>query len=145
MKKTTADPSAARNADLRRMLSDRKRAIEADLQARIRDVRSDHATGVLDEIESSHAGVSGELELAFLQMKAATLRRVDEALGRLDAGDYGCCFVCGAEITEQRLRALPFAVRCTGCEARVEQGQERVRHAAAKRVAPSLFTDGTGY
>ena len=60
-------------------------------------------------------------------MKGETLRRVREALVRLDAGEYGYCAECDGEISEKRLRALPFAVRCTACEAAHE------RHAALER------------
>jgi DnaK suppressor protein len=42
-------------------------------------------------------------------MRADTLARVDEALVRLDAGKYGSCVECDGEISERRLRALPFA------------------------------------
>ena len=43
-------------------------------------------------------------------------RRIDDALVRLDAGQYGSCLECAREISERRLRALPFAVRCQACE-----------------------------
>jgi len=41
-----------------------------------------------------------------------TLADVDRALAKLDAGDYGACDVCGKPIGEERLEALPWAVRC---------------------------------
>jgi RNA polymerase-binding protein DksA len=41
---------------------------------------------------------------------------VDEALGRLDAGTYGTCVRCGAEIAAERLEALPWAARCIDCQ-----------------------------
>ena len=57
-----------------------------------------------------------EIELALIAIKAETLRRIDDALARLDAGLYGRCDSCGHEIASSRLRALPFAVRCRDCE-----------------------------
>jgi RNA polymerase-binding transcription factor DksA len=71
-----------------------------------------------------------EMELALLQMRSDMLTRVDEALVRLDAGVYGSCSECGGEISERRLRALPFAVRCQECEEKREQVLEHTRHAA---------------
>ena len=44
------------------------------------------------------------------------LRLVDEALDRLDAGDYGICLGCDAPIAEKRLRALPWARYCVACQ-----------------------------
>ena len=44
------------------------------------------------------------------------LRLVEEALDRLDAGDYGICLACDEPIAEKRLRALPWARYCVACE-----------------------------
>jgi DnaK suppressor protein len=57
------------------------------------------------------------------------LIRVDEALLRLDAGEYGSCSECAGESAQRRLRALPFAVRCEACEEKHEQALEHRRHA----------------
>ena len=146
MTNTASAKASKRNADLRRMLNDRILAMQSEVQTRMRDVRTDRTKDVvLDEIENSHAGISEDIELALIQMKAAVLRRMEEALARLDAGNYGLCFECRNEISEKRLHALPFAVRCMSCEARVEQGQERSKQDAAKHAAPSLFANGSRY
>ncbi len=44
------------------------------------------------------------------------LRLVEEALDRLDAGDYGICQACEEPIAEKRLRALPWARYCVTCQ-----------------------------
>ena len=51
------------------------------------------------------------------------LRLVEEALDRLDAGDYGVCLCCDEPIAEKRLRALPWARYCVVCQDLV--GMER--------------------
>jgi DnaK suppressor protein len=71
---------------------------------------------VQDEAEQSEADSQSELEFALLQMQGETLERIADALDRLDAGHYGRCTDCGAEIAARRLQALPFATRCRGCE-----------------------------
>jgi DnaK suppressor protein len=47
------------------------------------------------------------------------LRLVDEALDRLDTGDYGICLGCDERIAEKRLRALPWARYCVTCQENV--------------------------
>lgn len=42
-------------------------------------------------------------------------RRIDAALARLDAGDYGFCTDCGEEIAEDRLARDPAVPRCLSC------------------------------
>jgi DnaK suppressor protein len=132
-----------RNADLKQMLSDRRRKIQTDVQSRIRGGRADRPNEVRDDLEVSDADIQGDLDMALLQMSAETLLRVDEALVRLDAGEYGSCFECGGEIAERRLRALPFAVRCVACEERREK-QGRARQIAERRHGFSLFPDVAG-
>jgi len=44
------------------------------------------------------------------------LRRIDAAMARLEDGLYGTCAACGGAIDGRRLKALPWAVRCAGCE-----------------------------
>jgi DnaK suppressor protein len=48
---------------------------------------------------------------------------IDAALARVDAGEYGVCRDCEQEIDPRRLAALPYAVLCTECAQRREQGQ----------------------
>lgn len=44
------------------------------------------------------------------------LRDVDEALDRIEAGDYGLCAGCGDHIPRRRLRLIPWARFCVQCQ-----------------------------
>jgi DnaK suppressor protein len=48
-----------------------------------------------------------------------TLRDVEQALARMDAGTYGLCERCGQPIDEERLDALPAARLCLNCKRQV--------------------------
>jgi DnaK suppressor protein len=43
------------------------------------------------------------------------LGKIEGAFRRIEAGDYGNCFVCGEEIDLQRLSADPTNTRCIKC------------------------------
>jgi RNA polymerase-binding protein DksA len=46
---------------------------------------------------------------------------VKQTLRRMDAGEWGACADCGADIQEARLEAIPTATLCVSCaEAREE-------------------------
>ena len=114
------------------------------MQGRIRGVRTegvDKPHEVMDQGETSEVDIQEDIEFALIQMKAETLNKINEALSRLEEGTYGRCFECGDEIAEQRLRALPFAVRCKDCEEAREVAQQRERVVAQRRGAASLFSD----
>lgn len=55
---------------------------------------------------------SRELDMTRQRMLEARVRRIDDALGRLDKGSYGRCVVCGQQIPEERLEALPDTPYC---------------------------------
>ena len=150
MKKTTnvateATPKS-RYTELKRMLDDRRRELQAEVQGKMRDVRSEGTWGskqseVFDAVESSEADIQEDIEFALIQMKSETLNKVNDALVRLEQGIYGNCFECGEEIAEKRLRALPFAVRCKDCEEAKEVAEQRERQLAQRRGTSSLFLD----
>jgi DnaK suppressor protein len=61
-----------------------------------------------------------EVAAAVVDRRARQLEEVNRALEDLDAGRYGVCRDCGETIAEARLKVLPFAIRCVGCQARLE-------------------------
>jgi DnaK suppressor protein len=137
--------SRTRYSELKGMLEERRREIQAEVQGKMRDVRAEGTWGgklneVLDAVESSEADIQEDIEFALIQMKSETLNKINDALMRLDQGDYGNCFDCGEEIAEKRLRALPFAVRCKDCEEAREVAEQRER-LATRRSSSSLFFD----
>jgi DnaK suppressor protein len=135
-----------RYTELKKMLEARQRELQAEVQDKMRDVRAEGAWGakqsdVLDAVESSEADIQDDIEFALISMKSETLNKINDALMRLEQGDYGNCFECGEEIAEKRLRALPFAVRCKDCEEAREVAEQRERQMAQRRGSSSLFFD----
>ena len=144
MATTTKTKGAAKNRynELRKMLEDRRRELLNEVQGRIRDVRMDgnKDRDVLDQGESSEVDIQEDIEFALIQMKSETLTKIDAALRRLEDTTYGDCFDCGEQISEARLRALPFAVRCKDCEEARETAEQRAR-SIARRGSSTLFFD----
>ena len=134
--------------ELRQILKDRRLEIIGEVKHKMRDVRTEGAVetgqGVRGQVESSEAEIQDDIEFALLQIKAETLSKITEALSLLEAETYGYCYECGEEMAQRRLRALPFAIRCTGCEAERETAQDLARLAAGRRGTESLFADMIG-
>ena len=55
--------------------------------------------------------------------------KIQEALQRLDAGEYGICEECGEEISIERLKARPVTTLCIECKSSQELAERK-----AKRV-----------
>lgn len=49
------------------------------------------------------------------------LRSLDNALERMDRGEYGPCEDCGCLISSKRLEAVPGAKLCIECKSKAEQ------------------------
>ena len=143
-----SDMKRERYEELQRILEDRRREIMSEVKSKMKDVRAEGSSGMIhsvaDAAESSEADIQDDIELALIQMKAETLHKIDEALARLDDGTYGYCFECGEEISRQRLRALPFAVRCKDCEEAREMAAQRDRLLSQRRGSSSFFLDMVG-
>src|SRR5262245_6718831 len=86
--------SRTRYTELKQMLEDRQRELQAEVQGKMRNVREEGTWGgklneVLDAVESAEADIQEDIEFALVQMKSETLNKVNDALVRLEQGDYG--------------------------------------------------------
>src|SRR5947209_17917958 len=104
--------SRSRYTELRKMLEDRRRQIQAEVQGKMRGVREEGAWGgklneVLDAVESAEADIQEDIEFALVQMKSETLNKITDGLARLAQGDYGNCYDCGEDIADKRRPHLP--------------------------------------
>ena len=138
--------SKARYSELKQMLAERRREIQAEVQGKMRGVREEGAWGgkmneVLDAVESAEADIQEDLEFALVQMKSETLNKINDALARLEQGDYGNCYDCGEEIAEKRLRHCRsrFAARIAK-RSRRTRSSVNVRSMRAAAPRPSSWT-----
>ncbi len=105
---------------LKGMLEERRKEIQEKLRS-LRESLPAEAADVRDVEEQSVDDFVSEVDFALMEMKSETLRQIDEALRRVEAGSYGACLECGNEIAEARMKALPFALLCRDCQQAREQ------------------------
>jgi DnaK suppressor protein len=115
---------------LKGMLEDRRREIHEKLRSLREQIPVD-SPDVKDAEEQSVDDFVQEVDLALMQMKSETLKKIDQAILRLEAGTYGRCQECDAEIPPARLRALPFAALCRECQEEAESNVRAAREAKA--------------
>jgi RNA polymerase-binding transcription factor DksA len=66
-----------------------------------------------------------ELALSLASTRQDSVYDIEDALRRIDEGDYGACEACGGAIERPRLKALPFAKKCVACQNAAERGRGR--------------------
>ena len=81
----------------------------AEIEGELRTPRSADWEEQATEVEGDE--VAGALEGAFL----SEIEEIESALKRIEQGTYGECATCGANISERRMEALPFATQCIDC------------------------------
>jgi len=134
---------AVRKQELRAMLEERRRELGYEVVQKRRNIRASslqRSGNIRDTIEEADADVQEDIDLILIQRKAETLQRINEALERLEQGTYGNCPDCGGEIAWYRLLALPFAVRCKGCEDAYELAEQREQLASHRQSFGLFFT-----
>lgn len=98
-------------------------AVREALLARYQELGGDMArleTATTQPLDADFAEQANEIEeieaLEALEgAKLAEMAAIRAALARMAQGSYGICEICGAEIPEARLKAMPTAVRCVAC------------------------------
>jgi RNA polymerase-binding transcription factor DksA len=79
-----------------------------------RDPDDEAEDALLDELDS----ISGELD----DREAHLADEIVAALERMRTGEYGICVDCGQEIEVERLRAIPWTLRCAVDQSRFDEG-----------------------
>src|SRR5215218_4698161 len=78
---------------------------------------SDLGVATYDENFADSGQVAAEQgeNRALVNQLAETLADVERALAKLDEGSYGACELCGNDIGEARLEAMPATRYCITC------------------------------
>ena len=86
------------------------------LRASIRDEIGHPGEPSRTPTHPADADVEGlEVELIMSRTEGEILSAIEEALVRIENGTYGNCTECGKPVSEERLRAIPYAMRCIDC------------------------------
>ena len=81
--------TAVRNAELRQVLSERRRDMQHEVQSRSRGGRTERPREARDDLEHSEADIQDGIGFALLQIRAETLTHIDEALVRSTQASTG--------------------------------------------------------
>lgn len=106
-------------------------AVRAELTAESAQLREDLADSVeeFDGIVNDSGSAAGddyadtgnktqerEQEMFVAGQVRESIRQIEHALARIDAGTYGICEECGQAIGKERLEAFPRATLCMTCK-----------------------------
>lgn len=90
---------------------------EAEMYSRERD-----SEATQDPADMAANAYTKELLVSMSANDRNLLTLIDEALARIELGDYGSCIHCAEPVQEKRLEAVPWARHCLRCQDLLERG-----------------------
>ena len=107
--------------------------MQKEIIAEIENERDQSASAITDDIGDSidHATEERSRELYQLlsERDQHKLDQINNALDKIENGEYGECEGCGKRIGQKRLMALPFTELCIECKSEEERTKGQDRHA----------------
>ena len=117
--------NARQLAHFRKMLEEMKRELSQDIDRTVHTMQ-DEATIFADPNDRASQESDMSLELRNRDRERKLIKKIDETIGRIDAGEYGYCESCGVEIGLKRLEVRPTATLCIDCKTLDELRERQV-------------------
>ncbi|MFZ4714174.1 MAG: TraR/DksA family transcriptional regulator [Bacteriovoracaceae bacterium] len=103
----------------------------------------DFKTG--DEAELSSIDKDKQFDLRLRSRQVTYIKKVKEAIRRIDEGTFGTCMECDGDISLSRLQARPTAHLCISCKEEQERGEHQIYEGEGssllKKVIEFKFSD----
>jgi len=114
----------------RKQMEKFKKLLEAKRAELLDRVRAARATEKTEQPENAPdlgdralSSVTRDLSYVLSAGERDLLKRIDDALDRIEAGSYGQCLNCGKTVLQGRLTAVPWALHCIDCQELQDLGQ----------------------
>ena len=110
--------------EFKKQLEQMKADIISDVEQTLSDMTSQNGN-IPDPNDRATIESERSFELRLRSRERKLLDKIDEAIARIDNGEYGICDECGEQIRIKRLQARPVAKFCINCKTKQEQ-QEKI-------------------
>lgn len=112
----------------RAVLEDRRSVLLDEIRSGLSSSEHEGYSVIAEEVrdlaDDAAADVLIDSRLFDIQRDADELKQIQEALKRMQNGQFGTCIDCGEPIKLDRLKAQPAAARCIACQSRYEREHE---------------------
>jgi DnaK suppressor protein len=106
------------------MLLDRKEQILKNLSGVKEEINELQTQELSDEGDIASATSDSMVENAIISQQEKELAEIENALVKIENGEYGICEMCEDPIGFQRLKVKPHAVYCIDCREIVEKSKD---------------------
>lgn len=81
---------------------------------------TDESTNLPDITDRASLESDRNFELRIRDRERKLIKKLREAIARIDEGTFGVCEICGGRISEKRLMARPVTTQCIECKKKQE-------------------------
>ena len=129
---TAATATPARGSQLnqkeskrfKKLLEENKRALLLSAKKTLSEEATFDTDDPPDEIDLASSEYTQSMVFRLRDREKFLLKKIDDALARIESGTYGICEICEEEISVKRLEARPVTTMCIRCKEEQEKAEK---------------------
>lgn len=114
----------------RELLNERLKTILEEAEKTVKGMTNDRDS-FPDPTDRANLETDRNFLLRIRDRERKLIGKIKEALARIDDGSFGICEECGADISEERLKARPVTTLCIDCKTKAEEEEKQKEKASA--------------
>ncbi len=102
------------------MLKDLAQLKDREMASTLKDASGENAAYSFHMADVGTDNMEREKAFFFATREGKFLNHIEQALQRIESGDYGKCSDCENPIPQERLMAVPTATKCVPCKEKAD-------------------------
>jgi DnaK suppressor protein len=111
-------------AFFKELLNERLKVLFGEAEKTVTDMTNDKNV-FPDPTDRAYQETERNFELRIRDRERKLILKIKEALARIEDGTFGICEECGADISEERLKARPVTTLCIKCKETAEAEEKK--------------------
>jgi DnaK suppressor protein len=108
----------------KRLLEESKKSLLMSARKTLTEEATFDTDDLPDEIDLASSEYTQSMVFRLRDREKFLLKKIDDALGRIEGGTFGICEICEEEISVKRLEARPVTTMCIRCKEEQEKQEK---------------------
>ena len=108
----------------KKILEENKRALLLSAKKTLSEEATFDTDDLPDEIDLASSEYTQSMVFRLRDREKFLLKKIDDALSRIEGGTYGICEICEEDISLKRLEARPVTTMCIRCKEEQEKAEK---------------------
>jgi len=113
-------------AAFEKQLTDWKAELELGQSVNVQSMHGQEQTSFPDPTDQASMETDRNFDLRIKDRERKLIKKINQAIERISAGEFGECDSCGGDISIKRLQARPVTTQCIECKT-AQELEERTR------------------